>query len=97
MRSFWVRRLVSRELEDHEPLISHIYSNLTSPSIHLETADQRFGEFMTAFETLGGQKLLNDTLIVRTADHGDMFMAHGGQRQKPFLAYDENLGRWRSS
>jgi arylsulfatase A-like enzyme len=37
---------------------------------------------MNVFDSLGGQKLLNDTLIIRTADHGDMFMAHGGQRQK---------------
>jgi arylsulfatase A-like enzyme len=34
--------------------------------------------------------LLDDTLIVRTADHGEMGLAHGGLRQKNFNFYEES-------
>ena len=33
--------------------------------------------------------LFDDTLIVRTADHGEMGLAHGGLRQKNFNFYEE--------
>jgi choline-sulfatase len=35
--------------------------------------------------------LLDDTLIVRTADHGEMGLAHGGLRQKNFNFYEEAI------
>ncbi|MGZ6131267.1 MAG: sulfatase-like hydrolase/transferase [Myxococcaceae bacterium] len=35
--------------------------------------------------------LYDDTLIVRTADHGEMGLAHGGLRQKNFNFYEEAL------
>lgn len=35
--------------------------------------------------------LAHRTLIVRTADHGEMGMAHGGLRQKAFNTYEETL------
>ncbi len=34
--------------------------------------------------------LFDDTLIVRTADHGEMGLAHGGLRQKNFNFYEES-------
>ncbi len=34
--------------------------------------------------------LYDDTLIVRTADHGEMGLAHGGMRQKNFNFYEES-------
>ena len=33
--------------------------------------------------------LLDDTLIIRTADHGEMGLTHGGMRQKNFNFYEE--------
>lgn len=33
--------------------------------------------------------LIDDTLIVRTADHGEMGLTHGGMRQKNFNFYEE--------
>ena len=33
--------------------------------------------------------LFDDTLVVRTADHGEMGLAHGGLRQKNFNFYEE--------
>ncbi len=35
--------------------------------------------------------LLDETLIVRTADHGEMGLAHGGLRQKNFNFYEESI------
>ena len=32
-----------------------------------------------------------ETLIIRTADHGEMGLAHGGLRQKAFNAYEETM------
>jgi len=37
------------------------------------------------------QGLLDKTLVIRTADHGEMGMAHGGMRQKNFNVYEETL------
>ena len=38
-----------------------------------------------------GKSLADNTIIVRLADHGEMGMAHGGMRQKAFVAYEEAL------
>jgi choline-sulfatase len=35
--------------------------------------------------------LIDDTLIIRTSDHGEMGLAHGGLRQKNFNFYEETL------
>ncbi len=37
------------------------------------------------------QNLLDNTLVIRTSDHGEMGLAHGGLRQKCFNAYEETL------
>jgi choline-sulfatase len=40
-------------------------------------------------DTLEAGGLLNNTLVVATADHGEMGTAHGGMRQKNFNFYEE--------
>ena len=35
--------------------------------------------------------LINNTLIIRTSDHGEMGLTHGGMRQKNFNFYEESL------
>jgi arylsulfatase A-like enzyme len=40
--------------------------------------------------TLRSTGLLDDTLIIRTADHGEMGLAHNGMRQKNFNAYEDD-------
>jgi arylsulfatase A-like enzyme len=42
-------------------------------------------------DTLEREGLLENTLIIRTADHGELGMAHGGLRQKNFNFYEEAL------
>ena len=41
-------------------------------------------------DTLAAKGLLDDTLVIATADHGEMGTAHGGMRQKNFNAYEES-------
>jgi choline-sulfatase len=45
----------------------------------------------TVLDKLQSTGLLDDTLIVRTADHGEMGLAHGGLRQKNFNFYEEAI------
>jgi choline-sulfatase len=40
-------------------------------------------------DTLESRRLLDNTLIIATADHGEMGTAHGGLRQKNFNFYEE--------
>ena len=42
-------------------------------------------------ETLTSTGLLHNTLVIATADHGEMGTAHGGLRQKNFNAYEETM------
>jgi hypothetical protein len=46
--------------------------------------------------TSSGSSLYDDTLVIRTADHGELGVAHGGLRQKNFNSYEESI-RVRSS
>ena len=41
--------------------------------------------------TASGSTLYDDTLVIRTADHGEMGLAHGGLRQKNFNFYEESI------
>jgi choline-sulfatase len=42
-------------------------------------------------DTLESTGLLDDTLVIATADHGEMGTAHGGLRQKNFNFYEESI------
>lgn len=41
--------------------------------------------------TLVRQDLDDDTVVIKTSDHGEMGLAHGGMRQKNFNFYEETL------
>jgi arylsulfatase A-like enzyme len=41
--------------------------------------------------TATGRTLYEDTLVIKTSDHGEMGMAHGGLRQKNFNFYEEAI------
>ncbi len=47
------------------------------------------GYLVNVLDKLEETGLLDDTLIVRTADHGEMGLTHGGMRQKNFNVYEE--------
>lgn len=42
-------------------------------------------------DTLEDEDLLENTIVVKTSDHGEMGTAHGGLRQKNFNFYEETL------
>lgn len=54
----------------------------------MKLADGYLVDVLDALET---QNLVDNTLVIRTADHGEMGLAHGGMRQKCFNAYEETL------
>ena len=45
---------------------------------------------VNVLDKLEADGLFDDTLIVRTADHGEMGLTHGGLRQKNFNFYEES-------
>jgi arylsulfatase A-like enzyme len=60
----------------------NFYGNL------MKSSDNYLVEILDALEA---QLLLENTLIIRTADHGEMGLTHGGQRQKNFNFYEEAI------
>ncbi len=60
----------------------NFYGNL------MKLADSYLVDVMDTLDSLG---LTDDTVVVRTADHGELGLAHGGMRQKNFNAYEEGL------
>lgn len=50
--------------------------------------DSYLVEVMNALDSTG---LTDDTVVIRTSDHGEMGMAHGTMRQKNFNAYEETM------
>jgi arylsulfatase A-like enzyme len=52
----------------------------------MRSSDNYIVDVLNKLEATG---LYHDTLIVRTADHGEMGLTHGGMRQKNFNFYEE--------
>lgn len=92
---------------DTKPKIQKRFLNLLNQSElgELATQDQMrdyinfYGNLMTSsdkylcrvLDKLADKGLLEDTLIIRTSDHGEMGLAHGGLRQKNFNFYEESI------
>ncbi len=56
--------------------------------LHRES-DRHLGTVLDALES---NPALNDkTIVIRTADHGEMGLSHGGMRQKAYNAYEETI------
>ncbi len=64
----------------------NFYGNL------MKTVDGHLQRLLDVFaENEDGETLRANTLIMRTSDHGEMGMAHGGLRQKSFMCYEEAI------
>lgn len=65
----------------------NFYGNL------MKASDQYLVDTLAALKSVptqgGASNLWKDSVVVRTADHGELGMAHGGQRQKNFNMYEE--------
>jgi len=46
---------------------------------------------MQVLDALQAQDLLENTVVIKTADHGEMGLSHGGLRQKNFNFYEEAI------
>jgi arylsulfatase A-like enzyme len=54
--------------------------------------DEKVGRLLTALGPAEDpESLRSQTVVVRTSDHGEMGLSHGGLRQKMFTAYDEAI------
>lgn len=54
--------------------------------------DEKVGRLLTALgDPQDPESLRSRTVIVRTSDHGEMGLSHGGLRQKMFNAYEETI------
>jgi choline-sulfatase len=53
-----------------------------------KVVDSHIGAVLDALEAQG---LWDSTIVIRTADHGEMGLAHGGLRQKMFNVYQETI------
>lgn len=65
----------------------NFYGNL------LKKVDQQIGSILDVLDAPRGANppLSESTLVIRTADHGEMGLAHGGLRQKMFVCYEEAM------
>jgi arylsulfatase A-like enzyme len=81
-RDFTVAGLGPLPTDDLKRAYLNFYGNL------MKLSDGHLVEVLQALELVD---LLDDTLIIRTADHGEMGLTHGGQRQKNFNFYEESL------
>ncbi len=59
----------------------------------LKKVDKEIGYFIDELykEDLNGKRLADSAIVTFTSDHGEMGLAHGGLRQKTFVAYEEAL------
>ncbi len=53
----------------------------------MRSSDAYLSQVLDKLEENG---LYDDTLVIRTADHGEMGLSHGGMRQKNFNVYEES-------
>lgn len=88
-----------------KPRVQQQFLDLTNLGLgRLDTAEQRnylnfYGNLMKSsdqylvqvLDALDEQGLTDNTLIIRTSDHGEAGLTHGGQRQKNFNMYEETL------
>lgn len=60
----------------------NFYGNL------IRSSDRYLGQILDVLENTN---LRDNTLVIKTADHGEMGLAHGGLRQKAFNFYEETI------
>jgi choline-sulfatase len=68
------------------PLMKRNYLNFYANLIRSSDA-----YLVKVLDKLDQTGLFENTLVIRTADHGEMGLAHGGMRQKNFNFYEESL------
>jgi arylsulfatase A-like enzyme len=72
-------QLTTRQMKRH---YINFYANLSQSSD---------AYLVKVIRTLEAKGLMHNTLMIRTADHGEMGLSHGGMRQKNFNSYEESM------
>ena len=85
-----VHRLIQYYFNRHDPIDG---SRQTARYVRFyawlhQLVDSQINDLL---DLLAHLKLTDRTLIVRTSDHGEMGMAHGGLRQKEYNCYEETM------
>lgn len=78
-------------LETHERKLNYLnfYGNLIA---HMDSQINTVLDVLyQVFDTVTGRSLADNTIVIRTADHGEMGLTHGGLRQKMFNVYEETM------
>ena len=71
-----------REQQDYVDFYAHLH----------RVVDEKIGRLLSALGDPGDPESLRArTVIVRTSDHGELGLSHGGLRQKMFNAYEESI------
>ncbi len=71
-----------REQQDYVDFYAHLH----------RVVDEKIGRLLAALGDPGDPgSLRSRTVIVRTSDHGELGLSHGGLRQKMFNAYEETI------
>jgi arylsulfatase A-like enzyme len=71
-----------REQQDYVDFYAHLH----------RVVDEKIGRLLSALGDAGDPSSLRSrTVIVRTSDHGELGLSHGGLRQKMFNAYEETI------
>lgn len=71
------------------PPASHAEDYVNFYAYLQKETDQHIGAVLDALEAKPG--LTDQTLVIRTSDHGEMGLSHGGLRQKSFNVYEETI------
>jgi choline-sulfatase len=82
VRRFFGTALGHVRTEERQLRYARFYADLNAE------VDRQIGKVLDALDARG---LTDDTLIIRTSDHGELAMAHGRLRQKFYNAYRETL------
>ena len=86
----WLTNMgVLTNIGDLQPPQRKAYLNFYGNLMHL--VDSQIGSLLNLFNSPAGQSLWKKTSVIRTSDHGEMGMTHGGMRQKWFNAYQETI------
>ncbi len=67
------------------------YQQLRYLNFYANLMKEADGYLVQTLDALEAQNLLDDTVIIRTADHGEMAMCHDGVGEKNFNFYEETM------
>ncbi len=80
----WLRLMGSLRGPQRENYLN-FYGNL------MRHVDRQIMSVLDVLTSSPGQRLWRETMVIRTSDHGEMGLTHGGSRQKWFNVYQETI------